>query len=244
MQVGDHPVRVRVEGVVRGIPGQGRGLHERVEVAGPGPEEGLAERLDRPVHHGEGDPAVARLPDDRPLVGEVDPEGALHQGPLGRPPGDGDLPRDDRSLLCAVAIGQLAAPVEDLHRKLIDRIHAAGGVHPPHPGVEALVDEELSPGRRAVDIEPGVGGHLLLGPEIEACVGVDQQEGAAAPGTGGADGNAIGAPGLLGSSRRRAGQDPGPVGVQVRQAVQRNPFDVAADAALREAEGHPGLKSL
>ena len=42
--------------------------------------------------------------------------------------------------------------------------------------VEALVDEELAPGHRAVGVEPLVARHLQLGAEEERRVRVDQQQ--------------------------------------------------------------------
>ena len=57
--------------------------------------------------------------------------------------------------------------------------------------VEALIDEELAPGDRAISVQPLVAAHLQFGPEEEAGVRVDHQQGMAAFRPGRRDGKAV-----------------------------------------------------
>ncbi len=105
----------------------------------------------------------------------------------------GDLARGDRAQCLAVAVEQLAVLVHDGLGELVDHVGAGGGVHPADVPVEALVDEELAPGHRAVGIQPGVAGHLQFGAEEERGVRVDQQQRVAVGGELRRDGDAVGA---------------------------------------------------
>ena len=58
----------------------------------------------------------------------------------------------------------------------VGRIDGARCVHPADFVVEALVDEELSPCRRAVRVQASLAHHLELGPEVERRVRIDQEE--------------------------------------------------------------------
>jgi hypothetical protein len=116
-------------------------------------------------------------------------------------------------------------------------------------GVEALVDEELAPGRRAIGVQPRVAGHLQLGAEEERGVRVDQQQGVAVLGVGRGDGEAVRAGRFaeFHGLRELAGLDLGRglqlgLAVEGLQLAQRDPLDVAADAALGEAQRHPRLE--
>src|SRR5438270_136538 len=82
----------------------------------------------------------------------------------------------DRAASVAVPIAITSASALDLFRELIDIIDAARRVHPTGMGIEALVDEELAPGRGTIHVEPFVARHLQLGTEIPAGVRVDEEE--------------------------------------------------------------------
>ena len=69
----------------------------------------------------------------------------------------------DRPLLGAVAVGEAVALLRHRLEVLVDVVDAARRVHPAGALVEALVDEELSPGQRAVRVQPFVAGHLRFG---------------------------------------------------------------------------------
>src|SRR3982750_4627619 len=92
-----------------------------------------------------------------------------------------------------------------LHRlsEFVDIIDAARRVHPAGVGVEALVDEELTPRRRAIDVQTLVAGYLLLGAEEVAGVRIDQKQRLAATRQRRRDGNAVRALSLSPGSQRR-----------------------------------------
>ena len=130
-----------------------------------------------------------------------------------------------------------------LHRLGVEvRPHHAGrGVHPADMGVEALIDEELAPGAGAVDVEALVALHLGFGAEIEAGVRVDQEKGVAVLGVLRRDGDAVGALQLPQGGKGRRERHLRVIGAAIEgaQILQRDPLDIAADAALGEAQGHP-----
>src|SRR5689334_2621834 len=103
-------------------------------------------------------------------------EGASTERPVGPTESEGDRTDADRTAYRAVAVtGAGAAPL-DLLGEFVNGVDATRGVHPAGVGVEALIDEELAPGRSAVDIEAFVARHLLFGAEIPARVWIDQQQ--------------------------------------------------------------------
>src|SRR4051812_23395446 len=86
---------------------------------------------------------------------------------IAAPIAQGDPLRSHRPQVTTVAVECLRLLLDDRLRVLVDRVGPGRGVHPAEPRVEALVDEELSPGDRAVGSEPAVAGHLQLGAEVE-----------------------------------------------------------------------------
>src|ERR1700729_221060 len=64
-------------------------------------------------------------------------------------------------------------------------------MHPACVLIEALVDEELSPGNRAVGVEPVLARHLELRTEEEGGVRVDEKQSVMVSGVGGRDGHAV-----------------------------------------------------
>src|SRR6185369_17327365 len=66
--------------------------------------------------------------------------------------------------------------------ELIDGIDAARGMHPARMAVEALIDEELPPGRSSIGIETFIARNLLLRAEVPARVRIDEKERTAACG--------------------------------------------------------------
>ena len=242
VEVGDVPVGVGVDRVVRRVGVQLHHLPVLGQRASPGAEERLAQRLHRLLHQPDADPLPARRAHDRPVVRPVDRED-LGRHAAGGAVGNADRPRHERPLLAAVAIEQPAAPPDDGLRVLIHRVGAGRGVHPAQPVVEALVDEELAPRRRAVGVEPLPARHLQLGAEEERGVRVDEEQGAVVHGVRRRDGEAVRAGGLArpGARLRRSGAARA-VSVERLERVQRHALDVAADAALAEAERHPRLE--
>src|SRR5205823_6717170 len=111
--------------------------------------------------------------------------------PVGGSVTDGDRPSAERPASGAVPIAVAVAPPLDPFGELVDIIDTARGVHPTGVRVEALVDEELAPGRSAVNVEALVAGDLLLRAEVPARVGVDQEERVAGGGDLRRDGNAV-----------------------------------------------------
>jgi hypothetical protein len=67
----------------------------------------------------------------------------------------------------AVAIKNLAVFTYDGFDKLIDGVGMTRCVHPAEAGIEALVEEELSPGGGTVGVQPGIARHLQFATEIE-----------------------------------------------------------------------------
>ncbi len=244
VQIGDLAGAVGEDGVVRGIGLQRRDLQERGVVVRLGAQVRLLQRRDRLEHHGEGDPLAVLRADDRAMVGAIDREGAgLHRA-VGGAVGHAD--RGDRhgTQGGAVAVEGLAALVDDGLGELVHGVGACGGVHPAGAVVEPLVDEELAPGRGAVGVQPGVTGHLGFRAEIERGVRVDQQQGVAAGGVRGRDGDPVGACGLLEDGALRWPQaGDGVLAVEPLQVGQVDALDVPADTALGEAQRHPGFEA-
>jgi hypothetical protein len=115
--------------------------------------------------------------------------------------------------------------------------------NPPGALVEPLVDEELAPRRRAVSIQALIAGHLQLRPEVERGVRIDQQQRAMASRVGGRDGSPVRSRRLrLARLRRQLAAGRG-LAVERRKPIQVDLFDIAADASLGEAQGHPRLES-
>src|SRR4029079_18256628 len=107
----------------------------------------------RPVHHREADPTAVLGPDDRAAMREEGGEGARTHAAVGETVADRDRLRVQRAAGRAVTVAAALAAAFDRLGKFVDIVDAARGVHPPRVGVEALVDEELAPGGRAVRVE-------------------------------------------------------------------------------------------
>ena len=192
MEIGDVAVGVGVDRVVGGV---GLELHHRdvgAIVARPGQPVGLPQRRDRVEHHRLAQPAaIPRAPDDRTVTGPVHGEAPRRGAAVRRAVGQRDVRHAHRAPRVAVAVEQAAVPPDDGLQEPIDGIRVAGGVHPAQPVVEALVEEELAPGRGPVGVEPRVAGHLQLRAEIEGGVRIDQQERVVIPGVRRRDGDAV-----------------------------------------------------
>ncbi len=103
-----------------------------------------------------------------------------------------DLLHDERPLFRADAIGVAAVGLlRDRLDILVDVVDAARGVHPAGLVVEALVDEELSPGQRAVGVQAFLAHHLRFLAEEERRMRVDQQHRLARRGVRAGDGDAV-----------------------------------------------------
>ena len=138
---------------------------------------------------------------------------------------------------------QPSAPLADPLQELVYVVDLAGGVHPARRAVEALVDEELAPGHRAVRVPARVAGHLELGAEVEGGVRVDVEERVPVQRVLRGDGDPVGARGFPAPRWRRHG-DRG-VAVEGRQIPEVHAhLDVAPDRALGEGEGHPWLEAV
>ena len=70
------------------------------------------------------------------------------------------LDRFERALLGAVLVEKAIAFLDHGFQIFINRIDPAGSMHPSGAVVEALIDEELAPGRCAIGIQPFVAHHL------------------------------------------------------------------------------------
>src|SRR3954454_13648547 len=105
--------------------------------------------------------------------------------------------------------------------------------------VADLVDEELAPGRSAINVQTLVTLHLQLGPEEMARVGVDQQQRLAVRRNLWGDGDAVG-PLPFDPRAERGGNRP--VRIERLELIEIDALDIAADAALGEAHDHPRLE--
>src|SRR4051812_30134187 len=126
-------------------------------------------------------------------MGEISPEFACGELPVRKSVADLDRSNPKRPAGAAVTVTAGPALLLDLFGKFIDHIDAARRMHPAEVRVEALVDEELPPGRRTVSVEPLVPRHLQLRAEVPAGVRVDEQQRVAVRGQPGRDGDAVGA---------------------------------------------------
>ena len=119
-------------------------------------------------------------------------------------------------------------------------------MHPARAVVEALIDEELAPGGGSVSVEAFFTGHLKFGAEEERGVGIDEQQGVVREGVGGRDGDAVGSGGFNGvaviGDTARSVMDRSFAVERLKLVQTDDAFDVAADAAFGEREGHPGFK--
>ena len=245
VQIGDLALGAGEQGVVRRIGLQLGHLHEAGVVGGLGAQERLLQGRDRLVHQGDADPLAAFLADDGAAMRLVDGEAFLSWNPVVAQVRHGDHLALQRAQFVAVLVEALAVLLDDGLGELVDHIDAAGGMHPAGLGVEALVDEELAPGRGAVGVETLVAGDLHLRTEEEAGVRVDQQQGLAVQRQLRRDGDAVRARRLLEQQTLLVGGHGDlPLAVEGFQLAQGHALDVAADAAFREAERHPGFEAL
>src|SRR5258708_34772352 len=78
-----------------------------------------------------------------------------------------DLCRNKRPFFASIFVVETIALLVHRFEILVDRINAAGGVHPTSTLVKSLVDEELAPSHRTVGVQPLVAHHLQLGSKEE-----------------------------------------------------------------------------
>ena len=251
VEVGDVAAGIRVERVVRRVGVDVHHLLVLVERARLGARVRLDERLHRLFHQPHADPLAVGLPHDRAAMGPIGRELALRHA-VRRFVGHHDLLRDERLLFGADLIGVAAVGLLR-HRLevLVDVVDAARRVHPAGLVVEALVDEELSPRQRAVGVQAFLADHVRFLAEEERGVRVDQQHRLAGGGVRAGDRDAV-RTGRLNQWFDTAGaclavaHDGSLRGrrrtVERFELRQVDALDVAADAALAEAERHPRLE--
>ena len=100
--------------------------------------------------------------------------------------------------------------------------------------IEALIDEELSPGGGAVGVEALVAGHLQFGAEEERGVRIDQQQRVVAGGIGGRDRDAVGAGGFgFGEGPRPGRLGDGLLAVEGLELVEIDAFRYRRRCCLR-----------
>ena len=242
MEIGDLPLAVGKQGIVRGIGLQHGHLAEAVIVRGAGPQPGLLQGRHRPVHHGIADPAPPLVRNHRAVMGAIDGEATGGGRSVLGPVRNGEVHALHRAQRRAIAVEELSPLVHDGLAKLRGAHRARGRVHPSRMGVEALVDEELAPGAGTVDIQARITGDLRLGAEIEAGVRVDQQQGMARGGVLRCDGNTVGAPLLHRQLREFRHLHIRRPTIEGLKLLERDALDVAADAALGECQRHPWLE--
>ena len=119
-------------------------------------------------------PLVADPCNDRPVLGVIGGDGLFGHA-IRRLEAYDDAARPDGQLPVPVTVVVAAASAGDRLQEPGDIPHAARGVHPAGRRIEALIDEELTPGDGAIRVEPLPAHHLQLGAEIEGGVRVDPQ---------------------------------------------------------------------
>ena len=201
VEVCDGAVGVGVHGVVRRIGPQVHRAPEFGVGARLGPQPRLRERLDRILHQADRDPFSVLLPDHRSVVAVIDGERTPRE-PAALLERQLECGHAERPLAVAVAVGGAFARAHDGLGVFVDRVAAAGGVHPADAVIETLIHEELAPGDGAVGVQPFVAGDVHLGPEIEGRVRIDQQQRVAARAVLGCDREPVGAAGFRGEGAR------------------------------------------
>ena len=156
---------------------------------------------------------------------------------------DGDRRDRHRPPFIAVAIFEPAVTGFDGFGKFIDRIDPRSRVHPADMAVEALISEELPPGRRPISGEALIAGDFGFRSEVKAGVRVDQQQSMAISTVRRCDRKAVRA--------QRFGAHPAGFNVVERhlflpvkafELAERDAGDIATDAAFAERQCHPGFE--
>ena len=107
--------------------------------------------------------------------------------------GKGEAADAQRQQMRSISVTETLRPPHDHFGIFVDGVAAVRCVHPAVVSVEALIDEELSPRRGAVDVEPLFTGHLQLGTEIKGGVRIDPQQSVSGSAAAGCDREAVGA---------------------------------------------------
>ncbi len=196
------------------------------------------------VHQRKGNPFAAGAARNRAVMRGEGGEAPRRERAVGEAVGQGDRLDLHRAQFAAIAIEALADLFDNRLGEFVDRIDAARRVHPADVGVEALIDEELAPGRGAIGVQPLVARHLLFGAEEEAGVRIDQQQCMAILGARRGDGDAVGPLRLAIGAGVRIGHCQLLAAIKGRELAQIDAFDVAANRSFGECERHPRLEML
>ena len=124
------------------------------EIGRLGPQIALFQGGDGLPHQRGRDPSSALDRDDRAVVGAIRRETALAHRAIGPAETHRHHLRRDVSAGLAVAIRIAPAAPRDPFGEFIDIVDGRRGVHPPGLRVEALIDEELTPGACAYASSP------------------------------------------------------------------------------------------
>ena len=241
VEVGDIAVCIGVHRVVGRIGAQ---LHRLVEVlvaACLGARIRLREGLERLLHQLDRDPLAVLGAHDGAVVAAIGSDRARgHAG--GGLVGQRNVLGLHLALAVTVFVEHLAIALDHGLEVFVDDVAPAGGVHPPGALVEALVDEELSPGDRAVGIEALFAGHVDFGPEVERGMRVNEQQRPARLAQFGRDGKAVraawfGVKAVVGNGQLRR------LAVEGFEILEVDFLDVATDTAFAERQRHPGLEA-
>src|SRR5438105_13118279 len=80
--------------------------------------------------------------------------------------GNRDCSYLQRTFFIPVLVIEIGTLLDDRFQVLVDIVDTTRCVHPTGAVIEALIDEELTPGDRAVRIQTFRAEHLRFGPEI------------------------------------------------------------------------------
>ena len=159
MPVGNIALAVRIHGVVGGIGAQLHGGGKFFVVAGFGPAIGLRQCLDRLLHQADGDPFPVFLPNDGSVMGVIGSDfNFRHRVAVAKREIDQFFLETPQFVSVLIVVTVIL--LDDGLEVFIDRIGSAGGVHPSGILVETLVDEKLTPGNRAVGVQPFFAHHV------------------------------------------------------------------------------------
>ena len=157
--VGNIALTVCIHRVVGRIGAQLHGGGKFFIVAGFGSAIGLCQRLDRLLHQADGYPVAIFLPNDRSVMGVIGSDfNFRHRIPVTK--GETDQFFLETPQFVSVLIVVSVILLDDSLEIFIDRIGSAGGVHPSGILVETLIDKKLTPGNRAVCVQPFLAHHM------------------------------------------------------------------------------------
>ena len=179
VEVGDVAAGVCINGVVRGVRADIHHFAELFIVRVLHAQIGLRQGIHRVPVDLRRDPAAAVEMRDRAVVRAIARECA-RRDVVSVAIAQDDLGDFEGTHFFAVAVLQPGLRAHYILHELVHEVRVGGRVHPASVFVEALINEELSPGYGAVGVQAFLRDHVHLAAEIERGVRIDEQQGIAA----------------------------------------------------------------